>query len=96
MILAAVAPSVVGVPVATLALIVASLSLVAALSALGWQIAKHLLDGGRVKVYLNSAVWEPDLRFLVDRSGKWHTTAKLGHIGPENIEVAQLVVENPG
>ncbi|MGQ4421705.1 hypothetical protein ACN6LL_006917 [Streptomyces violaceoruber] len=96
MILAVTSPEVVGIPVATLALVVASLSLVVALSALGWQIAKHLLDGGRVKIYLNSAVWEPELRLLVDRSGKWNTTAGTGHIVPENIEIAQLVVENPG
>jgi hypothetical protein len=94
MILAVTSPEVVGIPVATLALVVASLSLVVALSALGWQIAKHLLDGGRVKVYLNSAVWEPELRLLVDRSGKWN--AGTAHIVPENIELAQLVVENPG
>ena len=43
-------PVFLGVPVAVWALIVSSLSFTIALVALGWQIIKHFLDGGRVKV----------------------------------------------
>lgn len=94
---ASVSPVLLGMPVATLALAVSLLSFSVALGALGWQIAKHRLDGGRPKVYLNAALWEPHEKILVNRSGKWELSAE-GLDGPrrENIELAQLVVENPG
>jgi hypothetical protein len=83
--------------VATLALAVSLLSFAVALGALGWQIAKHRLDGGRPRVYLNAALWEPHAKILVNRSGEWELST-VGLDGPlrENIELAQLVVENPG
>ncbi|MEV5175055.1 hypothetical protein AB0L10_29135 [Streptomyces flaveolus] len=94
---ASASPAVLGVPVAVLALAVSLLSFVVALGALGWQITKHRLDGGRPKVYLNVAVWEPNSKIMVNRSGKWElNTTDLGESGSENIELAQLVVENPG
>ncbi|MEU2358021.1 hypothetical protein ABZ599_34445 [Streptomyces misionensis] len=94
---ASASPAVLGVPVAVLALAVSLLSFAVALGALGWQITKHRLDGGRPKVYLNVAVWEPNSKIMVNRSGKWElNTTDLGESGSENIELAQLVVENPG
>ncbi|TJZ55882.1 hypothetical protein FCH28_11395 [Streptomyces piniterrae] len=69
----------------------------ASITTLSWQIAKHMLDGGRARVYLNAAIWEPGVKLLVNRTGKWEThTRDFEHASPENIEVAQLVVENPG
>ncbi|MFF8292591.1 hypothetical protein ACF068_25620 [Streptomyces sp. NPDC016309] len=97
MISAPAPPTLFGVSVAVLALAVSLLSFSVALGALGWQMAKHRLDGGRPKVYLNSAIWEPGQKLIVNRSGKWELkNGNLGHIGLENIELAQLVVENPG
>ncbi|MFF8494918.1 hypothetical protein ACF06O_29210 [Streptomyces albidoflavus] len=94
---AAASPGLLGIPVATLALAVSLLSFTVAMGALSWQIAKHWLDGGRPKVYLNAAVWEPNLKIMVNRSGGWGLdTGGLGTLGPENLELAQLVVENPG
>ena len=94
---APVAPVLFGVPVAVLAFAVSLLSFAVALGALGWQIAKHRLDGGRPRVYLNAAIWEPGSKIMVNRSGKWElVTGDLGNPGSENIELAQLVVENPG
>ncbi|CAM5700473.1 hypothetical protein SALBM135S_04562 [Streptomyces alboniger] len=90
-------PVLLGMPVATLAFVVSLLSFSVALGALGWQIAKHRLDGGRPKVYLNAALWMPNAGILVNRSGKWElSTEGLHGAGRENIELAQLVVENPG
>lgn len=90
-------PVLLGMPVATLALAVSLLSFSVALGALLWQIAKHRLDGGRPKVYLNTALWAPHVSLLVNRSGKWELSAEgLRGPGRENIELAQLVVENPG
>ncbi|MGA5270162.1 hypothetical protein [Streptomyces lydicamycinicus] len=90
-------PALFGIPVAVLTLIVAGFGLLASLVALGWQVAKHMLDGGRARVYLNAAIWEPGLRLTVNRTGKWETgTDHFEHVMPENLEVAQLVVENPG
>lgn len=77
----------------------ALLSFVIALSALGWQIAKHLLDGGRVKVYLNTAVWEPEVMVATTRSGKFTLSNQVDAaavVRGRALEVAQLVVENPG
>ncbi|MEV6531615.1 hypothetical protein AB0M86_18820 [Streptomyces sp. NPDC051639] len=94
---ASASPTLLGTPVAVLALAVALLSFATAVGALGWQIAKHRLDGGRPKVYLNAAVWEPGLRLTVNRSGKWELfDGGFGALGAQNIELAQLVVENPG
>ncbi len=92
-------PELWGIPVAVLALIVAGAGFLISLSALGWQIAKHFFDGGRVRVYLNVATWEPNHSLGVHRSGRWgiNRTAKArAHTVPESMEVAQLVVENPG
>ncbi|MGW4885890.1 hypothetical protein [Streptomyces murinus] len=94
---ASASPAVLGAPVAVLAFAVSLLSFVVALGALGWQITKHRLDGGRPRVYLNAAVWEPNSKIMVNRSGIWELiTSDLGEPGSENMELAQLVVENPG
>lgn len=91
------APEILGAPVAVLALLVAGAGFVISLVALGWQITKHLLDGGRVRVGLNAAIWEPDFALAVNRSGKWSIQDEVSkHATPEYFEVAQLVVENPG
>ena len=84
---------------ATVALFVAGISLLVALAALVWQIVKHFLDGGRVKVYLNTAVLEPEFMIATNLSGRF------AYRGKDNgrsvtygraLELAQLVVENPG
>jgi hypothetical protein len=94
---ASASPDLLGAPVAVLALVVSLLSFTVALGTLGWQVIKHQLDGGRPKVYLNSAIWEPDSKIMVNRSGEWKIgVSDLGKPGSENIELAQLVVENPG
>jgi hypothetical protein len=97
--LASSTPELFGVQVAVLALVVAAFGFGVSLCALGWQISKHVLDGGRVKVYLNPAIWEPDLTLATNRNGKWPMEKRhLVHVRvrPDNFEVAQLVIENPG
>jgi len=90
-------PELFGMPVAVLALIVAGAGFLVSFIALGWQISKHMLDGGRVRVYLNAATWEPDVKLTTNNTGKWKMAAgEFGRIAKENIELAQLVVENPG
>jgi hypothetical protein len=93
------APELFDTPVATLALLVALVSLCVALVALAWQVAKHFLDGGRVKVYLNTAVLEPGYMVATMRSGKFILSDERAASNvPKGraLEVAQLVVENPG
>lgn len=94
-----VAPELFGAPVATWALIVSILSFATAMVALGWQIAKHFLDGGRVRVYLNTAIWEPEFMLMTNRSGRF-ALQNDGHAHSVThgraLELAQLVVENPG
>ncbi|MBT1610661.1 hypothetical protein [Curtobacterium poinsettiae] len=92
-------PELFGVPMASWALLVSLLSFGIAMVALGWQVTKHFLDGGRVKVYLNTAVLEPEIMVATMRSGRFSLTDEgvaasvtRGHA----LEVAQLVVENPG
>lgn len=86
-----------GIPVAVLALFVAAAGFLVALFTLGWQIYKHILDGGRVRVYLNAATWEPGIKLTTNNTGKWEmSVGAFGKIARENIELAQLVVENPG
>lgn len=88
-----------GVPVAVWALIVSSLSFTIALVALGWQIIKHFLDGGRVKVYLNTAILEPEVGLMTNRSGRFllpRDDSALAVTHGRGIELAQLVVENSG
>lgn len=90
-------PELFGIPVAVLAFVVAGAGFLVSLIALGWQISKHMLDGGRVRVYLNAATWEPEIKLTTNNTGKWKmTTENFGKVAKENIELAQLVVENPG
>lgn len=97
MTLASSTPELFGTQVAVLAFVVAACGFLVSLVALGWQISKHILDGGRVRVYLNPAIWEPGGRMVVNRNGRWPLEQKLiDRMLPENFEVAQLVVENPG
>ncbi|MFD3777974.1 hypothetical protein [Streptomyces sp. NPDC058612] len=86
-----------GIPVAVLALIIAAISLAVALSTLIWQIVKHLLDGGRVRVRLNVGILQPRAQLSVNQNGRF-VMQDPGRTGllRRNIEVAQLVVENPG
>ncbi|MUL41513.1 hypothetical protein FZ103_10050 [Streptomonospora sp. PA3] len=92
-------PELSGVPVVVLALGVSLLSFGVALVALGWQITKHFLDGGRVNVYLNTAVWEPEFKLVTNHSGRHQlqddASARSVTHG-RALELAQLVVENPG
>jgi len=92
-------PDPLGVPVAVWALGVSLVSFLVALAALGWQVAKHFLDGGRVKVYLNTAIWEPEFKLTTNRSGRFKlqndSSARSVTYG-RALELAQLVVENPG
>ncbi|WAC55162.1 hypothetical protein [Gordonia sp. SL306] len=92
-------PELLEVPVAVWAFGVSLLSFVIALAALGWQIAKHFLDGGRVKVFLNTAIWEPEVSLYTITNGKFgfpdDDTARSATDG-KGLELAQLVVENPG
>lgn len=81
------------------ALIISICSFATALTALGWQIAKHFLDGGRVKVYLNVAIWEPGFSIVVKSSGRLsfkNEDAAREVIRGNAFELGQLVVENPG
>lgn len=92
-------PDPLGVPVPVWALGVSLLSLLIALGAIGWQVAKHFLDGGRVRVYLNAAIWEPEFKLATNRSGKLQlqdddSARSVTH--GRALELAQLVVENPG
>lgn len=92
-------PELFGASVATWALIVSILSFAAAMVALGWQIAKHFLDGGRVRVYLNTAIWEPEFMLITNRSGRFaFQNGDHAHSVTHGraLELAQLVVENPG
>lgn len=92
-------PEFLGVPLTVWAFGVSLLSFLIALSALGWQVAKHFLDGGRVKVYLNTAVWQPEYMIATNRSGKLafkEGSASRSVTHGEALELAQLVVENPG
>ncbi|GAA4995280.1 hypothetical protein GCM10023205_80430 [Yinghuangia aomiensis] len=91
--IAAATPELMGLPVATIAAIIAGMSFVIATCALAWQVSKHMLDGGRVRVSLNAAAWELGHSFRVNRSGIWELSGELGNT---SMEVAQLVVENPG
>lgn len=92
-------PELFGLPIVTLALVISILSFAIALVALIWQIVKHYLDGGRVKVYMNTAIWEPDVVLTTNRSGRFllpnnRNSQNVIHGGA--LELAQLVIENPG
>ncbi|GAA0965296.1 hypothetical protein [Frigoribacterium faeni] len=93
------APELFGLPTATWALFVSLLSFGIAMVALGWQVTKHFLDGGRVKVYLNVAVLEPEFMVATMRTGRFSFTEEHGVASVTRgraLELAQLVVENPG
>lgn len=80
------------------ALAISVLSFALAAAALLWQISKHFLDGGRVKVHLNAAAWEEDFALWNTSSGKAVLDESIAHqvTRGQAIELAQLVVENPG
>lgn len=88
-----------GAPVAVWALFISLLSFGIAASALAWQVVKHFLDGGRVKVYLNAAIFEPDFMLATNRSGLFapqNDQHAHGVTHGRALELAQLVIENPG
>lgn len=87
-----------GLPIEVLALAVASLGLIASLGALGWQLAKHVLDGGRVRAYLNVGIWEPNYALRMNRSGHHllRSDDDTAATFRDHFETAQLVIENPG
>lgn len=77
---------------------IAASALFISLLTLAWQWTKHVLDGGRVRVYLNPAVLQPTLStYAVNTGGKLGgaLSSERG-ISVENIELAELIVENPG
>lgn len=95
----ALGPEIFGLPVAVLAFIVSLFSFCVAVFALGWQIVKHNLDGGRVRVYLNTAVLEPEYMLTTNRSGQFmlrHRDMGRSITHGHALELAQLIVENPG
>lgn len=76
---------------------VAIFTLGATILGIAVTLGKHWLDGGRPKVYLNAAIWEPNTTLTVNRSGAWEASfADFEPVGEQHIELAQLVVENPG
>lgn len=85
--------------VEALPIVISILSFIIALTALIWQITKHMLDGGRVRVYLRATIWEPDIGLATNYSGKFlfrdGRNARAVLRG-KALEMAQLVVENPG
>lgn len=104
-------PELWGMPVAILAFILSLFSVLLACFLAWWQLRKHFLDGGRVKVFLNVAAWTPprsgdrseglfrrwdgvfrlnDPRWPVSEQAA--SRVKNGY----SLEIAQLVVENPG
>ncbi|MFE3583396.1 hypothetical protein [Streptomyces vinaceus] len=85
-----------GIQIPTLALGVGLLSLAVAAFSLGWQITKHVLDGGRVRVYLNAGILG-ESSIAVNETGEWEIPYPFeGGLHSAHIEIAQLVVENPG
>lgn len=96
---AAEGPEFLGVPIAAWAFGLSILSFLIALGALGWQVTKHFLDGGRVRVYLNTTILQPEFMIATNHSGKFALKAdstSRGVTHGEALELAQLVVENPG
>jgi hypothetical protein len=91
-------PALWGIPVATLALLIALLSLAASIAAIGWQIYKHWLDGGLVRVYMNPICWDPvGGSYITNTTGRWQFSPGSRHrADPTHIELAQLIIENPG
>lgn len=92
-------PELFDVPLAMWAFGVSLLSLAIAVAAIGWQVAKHFLDGGRVKVYLNTAIWQPEVSLFTVTNGKFgmpNDGAARAVTHGRGLELAQLVVENPG
>ncbi|PPF44142.1 hypothetical protein C5B85_10880 [Pseudoclavibacter sp. AY1F1] len=92
-------PELLGQPLAAWALAVSLCSFAIASIALVWQIVKHFLDGGRVRVYLNTAVWQPEFMVATNRSGRFefkNDQAARAVTHGRGLELAQLVIENPG
>lgn len=86
-------------PLSIWALLISLSSFIVASAALIWQVFKHFLDGGRVKVYLNTAIWNPEFMIATRQSGHFSIpnddkARQITH--GHALELAQLVVENPG
>ncbi|MER7758652.1 hypothetical protein [Streptomyces sp. NPDC097619] len=86
-----------GMQTPAFALVVSLLSFTVAVTTLGWQVVKHVLDGGRVRVQLNAAVLS-ESAMAVNDTGKWGIAYPPfdGGAPSAHLEVAHLVVENPG
>lgn len=94
-----VTPELLGAPVAIWALVISVLGFLMAIASLGWQIVKHFLDGGRVSIYLNAAVLEPDYMLATVDNGKFeirNDEAVEAVLKGRALELAQVVVENRG
>lgn len=94
-----VAPELLGTPIAVWALIISVLGFMMAGASLCWQIVKHFLDGGRVHVYLNTAVLQPDYMLATTDTGRFEVRdgeASEAVLSGRALELAQVVVENRG
>lgn len=79
-----------------LALVIACIGVAMAAGSLLWQVLKHFLDGGRVKVQLNIGAWHPDRVLWTNHEGRLKLEYEdVRKRGLEYFEVGQLVIENP-
>ncbi|MGJ9425911.1 hypothetical protein ACHABX_08720 [Nesterenkonia halotolerans] len=79
-----------------LALVIACIGVAMAAASLLWQVLKHFLDGGRVKVQLNIGVWHPGRILWTNHEGQLKLEYEdVKKRGLDFFEVGQLVVENP-
>lgn len=79
-----------------LALVIACIGVAMAAASLLWQVLKHFLDGGRVKVQLNIGAWHPDRILWTNHEGRLKLEYEdVRKRGLEFFEVGQLVIENP-
>jgi hypothetical protein len=76
--------------------IVAVLALIVSLIALFWQPVKHRLDGARVRIHLLPGLWYP-LNGTLSQATTWDGLAEwTAEEQGWTVEVAILVIENPG
>lgn len=78
-----------------LPLVLSAAALAVSLFALGWQVQKHLLDGARVRVWLDPAMWLPGtvIRTAQSRHGQLTADSSTREVA---VECAVVTVVNVG
>lgn len=85
--------------IAWMSVVVSTLSFLMSIVLLSWQIRKHILDGPRIQLDINTVFYYPECEIGTNESGDF--TYKINHLSKgflrgDCVELCKIIIENPG